>query len=81
MDLIVLIVIGAIMGLLGRLVAGRDVNLIVTVLIGIVGIFLGFFIWERVGDGSKPIGYAIGVLVAAALVVLTTRMSTGRGRS
>lgn len=78
MDLIILIVIGAIVGWLGRMVAGRDVNLLLTILIGIVGVYLGFYIWNSVGDGSKPIGYLIGVLVAAVLVVLVTRMA-GRG--
>jgi uncharacterized membrane protein YeaQ/YmgE (transglycosylase-associated protein family) len=78
MDLIILIVIGAIVGWLGRLVAGRDVNLLLTILIGIVGVYLGFYIWNAVGDGSKPIGYLIGVLVSAVLVVLVTRMA-GRG--
>jgi uncharacterized membrane protein YeaQ/YmgE (transglycosylase-associated protein family) len=79
MDLIILIVIGAIVGWLGRLVAGRDVNLLLTILIGIVGVYLGFYIWDRIGDGSKPIGYVIGVLVSAGLVILVTRMS-GRSR-
>ena len=78
MDLIILIVIGAIVGWLGRLVAGRDVNLLLTILIGIVGVYLGFYIWNSVGDGSKPIGYLIGVLVSAGLVILVTRMA-GRG--
>jgi uncharacterized membrane protein YeaQ/YmgE (transglycosylase-associated protein family) len=78
MDLVILIVIGAIVGWLGRLVAGRDVNLLLTILIGIVGVYLGFYIWNSVGDGSKPIGYVIGVLVSAVLVVLVTRMA-GRG--
>jgi uncharacterized membrane protein YeaQ/YmgE (transglycosylase-associated protein family) len=81
MDLIILIVIGGIVGILGRMVAGRDVNLILTVIIGIVGVYLGFYIWNAVGDGSKPIGYAIGVLVAAILVTITTRISVARGRS
>jgi uncharacterized membrane protein YeaQ/YmgE (transglycosylase-associated protein family) len=76
---IVLIVIGAIIGYLGRMVAGRDVNLILTILIGIVGVYLGFYIWNSVGDGSKPIGYVIGVFVSANLVTLVTRMS-GRAR-
>ncbi len=40
--------------------------------------WLGFYIWDRVGDGSKPIGYVIGVLVAAGLVILVARIS-GRG--
>lgn len=48
------------------------------ILIGIVGGYLGFYIWNSVGDGSKPIGYLIGVLVAAGLVILVTRMA-GRG--
>ena len=78
MDLIILIVIGAIVGWLGRLVAGRDVNLLLTILIGIVGVYLGFYIWSAVGGDSKVIGYVIAVLVSAGLVILVTRMA-GRG--
>jgi uncharacterized membrane protein YeaQ/YmgE (transglycosylase-associated protein family) len=79
MDLIILIIIGAIVGWLGRMVAGRDVNLLLTIPIGIVGVYLGFYIGDRVADGSKPIGYVIGMLVAAGLVILVTRMASGRG--
>jgi uncharacterized membrane protein YeaQ/YmgE (transglycosylase-associated protein family) len=78
MDLIILIVIGAIVGWLGRVVAGRDVNILLTILIGIVGVYLGFYIWNAVGGDSKPIGYVIGVLVAAVLVVITTQMFGSR---
>ncbi len=81
MEWIWLIVIGAIVGWLGRLVAGRDVNLLLTIVIGIVGVWLGFYIWDRVGDGSKPLGYVIGVLVAAVLVILVGRMAGGRRRN
>ncbi len=81
MDIIILIVIGAIVGWLGRMVAGRDVNLILTILIGIAGVWLGFFIWNKVGDGSTIIGYIIGVLVAAGLVVLVGRVSGGGRRN
>ncbi len=81
MDILILIVIGAIVGWLGRMVAGRDVNLLLTIVIGIVGVWGGFYIWDRVGDGSKLIGYVIGVLVAAGLVVLVGRMTGGRRRN
>jgi len=78
MEIIVLILVGAIVGVLGRLIAGRDVNMILTVVIGIVGVWLGFYLWDRLGDGSKPIGYAIGVLASAVLVIVVSRFSTSR---
>lgn len=80
MDIIIFIVIGAIVGYLGRMVAGRDVSLVLTILIGIVGVWGGFAIWKELGDGTKPMGYVIGVLVAAGLVILVTRMAKGRSQ-
>jgi hypothetical protein len=49
--------------------------------VGILGAWLGFYIWNQVGDGSKPIGYVIVVFVAAGLVMLVGRVSGGRRRN
>lgn len=78
MEIVWLIIVGAIVGFLGRLLAGRDVNWIATILIGIIGTFLGFYIWSGLGGESTLVGYLIGVVVAALLVVLFSRM-TARG--
>lgn len=80
MDLLWIIVIGAIVGWLGSLVAGRGLGLIVTILIGIVGTWLGFFIWGQVGGDSRAMGYVVAVLVAAGLVILASRMGSRRTR-
>ncbi len=82
MDIIWLILIGALVGLLGRWVAGRDVNLLLTILIGIAGVWGGFYIWHDIMENdSKVMGYVIGVFVAALIIVIVGRVSKGRSRS
>lgn len=82
MDLLILILVGAIVGFLGRLVAGRDVSLLLTIIIGIVGVWGGFYIWYDVMENdNKIMGYVVGVFVAALIIVLVGRFSKGRSSS
>ena len=78
MELLWVILIGAIVGFLGRLVAGRDVNWIATILVGIVGNIIGFYVWGAIGGGSVIVGYIFGVVVAAVLIALITRTTARR---
>jgi uncharacterized membrane protein YeaQ/YmgE (transglycosylase-associated protein family) len=79
MDVLILILIGAIVGFLGQLVAGRAVHWLLSIVIGIVGVFLGFYLWGAIaGDDSVIMGYVMGVVVAAIIVILVGRMQ-GRG--
>lgn len=78
MDLLWLIVIGFVVGLLGRMVAGRDVNLLLTIIIGIVGVWGGFYITTEMGSGSKVLGYVVGVLVAALIIWVVGRTYSRR---
>ncbi|PKQ25289.1 MAG: GlsB/YeaQ/YmgE family stress response membrane protein [Actinobacteria bacterium HGW-Actinobacteria-4] len=79
MDILILILIGAIVGFLGQLVAGRSVHWLLSIVIGIVGVFLGFYLWGAIAGGDSVVmGYVMGVVVAALLVVLVSRMR-GRG--
>jgi uncharacterized membrane protein YeaQ/YmgE (transglycosylase-associated protein family) len=79
MDILILILIGAIVGFLAQLVAGRSVHWLLSIVIGIVGVFLGFYIWGAIaGDDNVVMGYVMGVVVAAVIVILVGRLS-GRG--
>jgi uncharacterized membrane protein YeaQ/YmgE (transglycosylase-associated protein family) len=76
MDIIGLIIFGAIIGALARLVLpGRqNISLLVTVIIGIVGALAGYYIWGAIGGGDTSgidwIRWFISIAVAAILVVL-----------
>ncbi|CUR60549.1 conserved membrane hypothetical protein [metagenome] len=83
-DLIVLIIIGAIIGLLGKLVAPGDKDNIpiwLTILCGIGGVLLGYWIYSLFGgDGSNGVDWVrwiVAVLTAAVLVVIASTV-TGR---
>jgi uncharacterized membrane protein YeaQ/YmgE (transglycosylase-associated protein family) len=84
--IIVAIIVGAIIGALGRLLipGKQNISLVVTILIGIVanlivGWGLGFlFGYNNNNGGIAWIGIIVGAIVAALLIVLYGRMS-GRG--
>ncbi len=83
-EIIVLIIVGAIIGLLGKFVAPGDkdnIPLWLTVLCGIGGILLGGFIYQAFGgDGSGGIDWTkwiVAILTSAVLVVLASTL-TGR---
>ena len=88
--IVVLIVVGLIVGLLARLlVPGRDnIGLLGTILLGIVGSFVGGFLWELVEfhriethhfRAVGLIGSIIGAMVLLLLLRLTG-MEPGRSR-
>lgn len=70
MEILWIILIGAIVGFLARIVAGRDVNWIATILVGIVGNAIGFYVWRALGGDSVAVGYILGVVAAALLLTL-----------
>ena len=83
-DLIVLLIIGAIIGLLGKLVAPGDKDNIpiwLTILCGIGGVLLGYAIYSAFGgDGSKGIDWTrwvVAIITSAVLVVIASTV-TGR---
>jgi uncharacterized membrane protein YeaQ/YmgE (transglycosylase-associated protein family) len=88
--IVVLIVIGLIVGLLARLlVPGRDdIGLLGTILLGIVGSFVGGFLQQLIEfhhlevthfQASGFIGSLIGAIVLL-LLLRVTGMERGRGR-
>jgi uncharacterized membrane protein YeaQ/YmgE (transglycosylase-associated protein family) len=88
--IIILIVIGLIAGLIARLlVPGRDsIGLLGTILLGIVGSFVGGFLWELVEYHTIETHHfrAMGILgsIVGAIIVLLLLRVTGlepnRGR-
>ena len=83
--IIVTVILGAIIGVLARLVLpGRqDISTLMTVLLGIVGALIGSWLWTGVfnkGDtsGIDWIALIMGVIVAAVLIVIYERVVAGR---
>ncbi len=86
MEIIGVIVAGIIIGLLGKFVAPGDKDNIpiwLTILCGIGGVILGWFIYTAFGgDGSPGIDWVrwlIAIAVAAVLVIIASTL-TGRNR-
>ncbi|HVQ17648.1 MAG TPA: GlsB/YeaQ/YmgE family stress response membrane protein [Actinomycetes bacterium] len=83
--IIVTVILGAIIGALARLVLpGRqNISTLMTVVLGIVGALIGSWLWTGVfnkGDtsGIDWIALIMGVIVAAALIVIYERVVAGR---
>ena len=80
------IVVGAIIGALARLaMPGRqNVGMLITILLGIVGSFLGSWITSQFGYQNANGGFAVlpfivGVVVAAVLIGIYVAMAGRRG--
>ena len=89
MEIIGVIVAGIIIGLLGKFVApsSRDnIPLWLTILCGIGGVIIGWYIYTALGGNGSPgidwVRWLIAIAVAAVLVVIaatvTARTKTGR---
>ncbi|HEX6888683.1 MAG TPA: GlsB/YeaQ/YmgE family stress response membrane protein [Candidatus Nanopelagicales bacterium] len=84
MEIIGLIVAGIIIGLLGKFLAPGDkdnIPLWLTVLCGIGGVLLGWFVYSAFGgDGSAGVDWTrwiVAIICAAVLVVIASSL-TGR---
>lgn len=53
MTLIIVLILGGIIGWLGATLVGRDEGIIASIIIGIVGAFIGSFLSHLVGSGSQ----------------------------
>ena len=91
-EIILLIIVGAIIGLLGKFVAPGDKDNIpiwLTILCGIGGVLLGYYIYSFFGGSGQTRGidwvrWIVAVLTAAVLVVIAstvTGRNTGSGRT
>lgn len=84
-DIIILIIVGAVIGLLGKLVAPGDKDNIpiwLTIICGIGGVLLGYWIYSLFGgsgqtDGVDWVRWIVAVITAAVLVVIASTV-TGR---
>jgi len=86
MEIIGVIVAGIIIGLLGKFVAPGDrdnIPLWLTVLCGIGGVLIGYYVAAALGveatNGIDWIRWIISIAVAAVLVVIAATV-TGRGK-
>jgi len=86
MDVLGVIVAGVIIGLLGKLVAPKDrdsIPLWLTVVCGVVGVLVGYYIAAGLGveetDGVDWIRWFISIAVAAVAVVVAAQLYGRRG--
>jgi len=87
-EIIILIIVGALIGLLGKFVAPGDKDNIpiwLTILCGIGGILIGNFIYAGIfgGNGSNGVDWTkwiVAILTAAVLVVIASTV-TGRNNN
>ena len=84
LDIIVLLIVGLVIGLLGKFVAPGDKDNIpiwLTLLCCVGGVLIGFYIYRAFGgDGSGGVDWTrwiVAVLTAAVLVVIASTV-TGR---
>ena len=79
------IIFGAVIGVLARLVlpGKQNISMVMTVILGIVGALIGYFVWGAIGGsetgGIDWIRWIISIAAAALLVSLYVGM-TGRNR-
>lgn len=84
MEIIGVIIAGLIIGLLGKLVAPGDkdnIPLWLTLVCGILGVIIGWFIYSAFGGNGSPgidwTRWIVAILVSAVLVVIASTV-TGR---
>ena len=77
LDILGLIIFGAVIGILARLVlpGKQNISALVTVILGILGALAGYYIWGAIsnkGDtnGIDWIRWIISIIVAAVLVTI-----------
>jgi uncharacterized membrane protein YeaQ/YmgE (transglycosylase-associated protein family) len=86
LEIIGTIIFGAVIGMLARLVLpGRqNISALVTVILGVLGALIGYWLWGMMGGGDTGgidwIRWIISIIAAAVLVVAYIAF-TGRSRS
>ena len=82
MEILALVAVGAIMGIVARLVMpGPDpIGLLGTVLVGIVGAIVGSYLWKAVFDNSAGPEWIGGILVAMAVLFVLRKANFAGGR-
>ena len=84
MEIIGVIIAGIIIGLLGKFVAPGDrdnIPISLTVLCGIAGVIIGWFVYTAFGGNGSPgidwVRWIVAIVVAAVLVMIASAV-TGR---
>ena len=79
MEIVVYIVVGAVIGIIARLLMpGRDpVGFIGTIVIGIVGAIIGGYTWRAIFGNTEDVEW-IGSIIAAMLLLWIYRQVTYR---
>jgi uncharacterized membrane protein YeaQ/YmgE (transglycosylase-associated protein family) len=84
MEIILVIIAGIIIGLLGKFVAPGDrdnIPIWLTILCGIGGVIIGWFIYTAFGGNGSPgvdwVRWIVAIVVAAILVMIASAV-TGR---
>ena len=87
MEIIGVIVAGIVIGLLGKFVAPGDrdnIPIWLTILCGIGGVLIGWFIYTAFGGNGSPgidwVRWIVAIVVAAVLVMIASGVS-GRSRA
>ena len=80
MDIIVMIIVGAVIGIVARLLMpGRDpVGFIGTIVIGIVGAIIGGYAWRAVFGNSEGVEWIGSIIVAMVLLWIYRQMTYRR---
>ena len=75
-EIIGTIIFGAVIGALARLVlpGKQNINILMTILLGVVGALIGYFVWGLISDQGNTAGidwirWFISIAAAALLVV------------
>ena len=82
-NLLVLIVVGAVIGVLARLLmpGSNPIGIIGTIIVGIVGAIIGGYLWKALFGNTEGVEWIGGIVVAMALLWLYrkfTNNSSGR---
>ena len=80
MELIYLIIIGAVIGVVARLIMpGPDpIGIIGTILVGIVGAVVGGYLWREIFGNTEGIEWIGGVVTAMLLLWIYRRVTYRR---
>ena len=87
MEIIGVLIAGIVIGLLGKFVAPGDrdnIPLWLTILCGIGGVLIGWFVYTAFGGNGSPgidwVRWIVAIAIAAVLVVIASGL-TGRSRA
>ena len=83
MEIVWMIVIGAVVGVLARLLMpGHDpLGILGTILVGVVGVFLGGYLWREFFGDTRGVEWIGSILAAMVLLWMYRRFSFRRPRA